>query len=128
MDRIRLLSLILAGVFAIFPAVSGQNSKPKLSPARVAYDRGEEALHRGDLLAARYSFQEAVRLAAGNAEAHASLGVVLVGLGKLGEAESELRSAIKIKPGLLEPRLTLAGLLAQQGKTAEGEREAHTAL
>src|ERR1700682_1584445 len=117
MDRIQLLSLILAGVFEIFTAASGQKSKPTLSPSRLAYDRGEEALHRGDLLAARDSFQEAVRLAAGNAEAHASLGIVLVGLGKLGEAERELSSAIKIKPGLLEPRLTLAGLLAQQGKT-----------
>src|SRR5271166_1777635 len=88
------------------------------------YAEGMAALQRRDLGAARVSFEKVVRLAPSSAEAHNSLGWVLLSLGQLDAAIVHLRAAVKLNPGFAQARMNLSNALQQKGELAGAEREA----
>src|SRR5882762_97295 len=96
--------------------------------ARLAYQRGLEALRKGNVASARADFEEAVRRRPSHAEAQAALGWVLAQQGELAPAVTRLKAALRLKPDLLTARMELAGILLQQGNPDEAEREARLAV
>ena len=98
------------------------------SPAAAVYQRGLEALRKGDLSSARAAFEKAVRLTPANADAQASLGWVLAQQGELAAATSHLKIAVKLRTIFANARITLASILAQQGKAPEAEQELRIAV
>jgi type IV pilus assembly protein PilF len=105
----------------------GQGAASK-SSAQTAYQRGVEALRKGDLVSARSDLEKAVHAASGFADAHTSLAWVLAAQGELDGAIAHLRTALKLRPGSVDAHLLLATILNQQGKLAEAESEARAAV
>ena len=108
-------------------------ARAQLSPStksseQMALQRGQEALRKGDLIAAQKELERAVRLDPREVAAQAVLGWVLAQEGQADAAVPHLRAALKINPGYVEARLTLAGVLAQLGKVAEAEVQARRAV
>ena len=117
------LACFLAVIVTLNCASSAQTATaPAKPPARLALQRGQEAVKSGDIARARAEFEKAVRLAANDAQAQSALGWVLAQQGEADAAVAHLRIAIKAAPQFAEARLTLAGVLSQQGKSAEAER------
>src|SRR5207245_856111 len=106
---------ILAVILIAIGGVWGQAQSPARSAARSAYERGQEALRKGDLATARIDFEQAVRRAPSNAQFQAALGWVLWQLGELDGAANHFKAVLRISPGFVPARLNLAGVLAQQG-------------
>jgi len=66
--------------------------------AEALYAQGMQALQHGDLSAAETAFEKVLRLAPGSAEAHNSLGWVLLAQGKIAPAIREFQTAVKLQP------------------------------
>lgn len=65
------------------------------------------------------AYRDALRLDAGNAQAHNNLGGVLRQTGDQEEAERRFRLALGLDGGLLQANLNLGRLLSEQGRVAE---------
>jgi tetratricopeptide (TPR) repeat protein len=79
---------------------------PQLEPAALALALGNAHFNAGDLAAAEGEFRMALAREPGNGDAHNNLAVTLTLLGRLDEAERELRAAekagIKVSPRIEE--------------------------
>src|SRR6266496_5156827 len=73
---------------ALACAQSSPTTQSNLEQAKVLYDQGMVALHKADLVAARSAFEKVVRLAPRNADAHNSLGWILLNQGAIEDRKS----------------------------------------
>src|ERR1700716_1719284 len=109
------------------PAIS-QNaiSQKKMDKPAVdaLYLQGVRSLQKGDLAAARATFEKVVRLAPNAPEGHNSLGWVLMTTGKLDEGVVQLRLAIKLKTDFVQARINLANALAAKRDVEGAANEA----
>src|SRR5258708_32275080 len=78
----------------------GSASKARQAPDRgqAIYSQGMTALQKGDLDAARLSFEKVVRLAPSSPEGHNSLGWVLIQQGQIDTGVAQFRAALKLRP------------------------------
>ena len=74
---------------------------------------------QGKLTEAVASYQQALRLKPGYAEAHSNLGVALLEQGKLTEAVACHQQALCLKPDIAEAHSNLGMALVEQGKLTE---------
>ena len=83
-------------IFLIFVLCSGASltaqENPSAAEANQVYAQGVEALKQGDFPSAKEKFSEAAKLAPSSAEAHNSLGFVLLLTNDLEAAAQELRT------------------------------------
>src|SRR5882762_768544 len=107
---------------------SSQDRTDLAAKANESYAAGVAALKQQDLATAREKFEEAARLAPESAEAHNSLGYVLLLSGDTEAAIRELRSATRLKPTFAQARTTLADALLQKGSVADAILEARRAI
>src|SRR5215468_9082452 len=114
---------LVTGVFA--PTSPSQQKKP--SPAEESYQKGMADLKRGDAPGARAAFEQTLKLAPDSAEAHNSLGYVLLAQGQLDDAVAQLKTAVRLDPKLLLARVNLANALARKRDLAGAETEAREA-
>src|SRR6266404_1980222 len=108
--RIRIPEIVFLLVAIALPAISQKKvDKPAVD---TLYQQGLRSLQKGDLAAARAAFEKVVQLAPNAAEAHNSLGWVLLKTGHPDEAAAQLRTAVKLKPDFMEAHINLANALA----------------
>jgi cytochrome c-type biogenesis protein CcmH/NrfG len=98
------------------------------APARKAFDKGEQAVAKGNLLQARNSFQEAVSIDPEFADAYNELGGVDVGLKLLPEAAQQFQKAIDLVPEHPMALPNLAIVLAKMQHLHEAGQVARRAL
>ncbi len=102
------------------PLVFGQAIPgPGGSTAMAAYRQGQAALSRKDLLAAQHAFEQALRLAPHFEQGHAALGMVLLQLGRAGNAVPELEAARALNRADLNVSLNLGIAYQQAGRSRE---------
>lgn len=96
--------------------------------ARKSFDKGEQALAKGDLLQARVAFQDAITADPEYADAHNELGGVEAGLKHLPEAAEQFQKAIDLVPEhpLALPNLSI--VLAKMYRLHEAGQVARRAL
>lgn len=82
----------------------------------------------GEVARARLSYEQAVKLEPGHAEAHNNLGCVLEAQGHLDRATAAYRRAADCDPGLAQAQHNLANALCARGEYAEAARRFHSAL
>ncbi len=85
------------------------------------FERGQSAHAHGDLLKALEFYEAAVKLRPEFAEAEFQRGNALVGLSRLGEAESSFRRAMEIRKDWSLPYSTLGALLVRLNRVSEAE-------
>lgn len=98
------------------------------APARKAFDKGEQAVAKGNLLQARNSFEEAVTIDPEFADAHNELGGVEVGLKQLPEAAEQFQKAIDLVPEHPMALPNLSIVLAKMQHLHEAGQVARRAL
>ena len=98
------------------------------TPALALFHQGEQHLQSGALADAAEAFEQALRLDAGFAEAHANLGYVRDQQGQAEEAEHHYRLATSLASDNPTVHLNLGALLAQQKRHAEAEASYAAAL
>lgn len=115
------LVLVFASLSAPRPSFAGQ-SPSSVSPqphineeARAAYRAGTAAATNNDLKTAEAQFETVVRLVPQIEEGHSALAAVLMRLGKLPQAISELEKALELKPTDVSARISLALAYEQTG-------------
>lgn len=91
----------------------GVAQKKAVPQADSIYQQGMKDVQRGDLQGARTAFEQAVKLAPNSAEAHNSLGWVLLSQGHIEDAVAQLKTAVKLQPKLLLARINLANALVR---------------
>lgn len=96
--------------------------------ARKAFDKGEQAVAKGNLLQARNSFQEAVSIDPEFADAYNELGGVDVGLKLLPEAAEQFQKAIDLVPEHPMALPNLSIVLAKMQHLHEAAQVARRAL
>jgi tetratricopeptide (TPR) repeat protein len=109
--------------------VSLQQLRHKVPPtARKAFDKGEQAVAKGDLPGARSAFQEAVTIDPEFADAYNELGGVESGLKHLPEAAEQFQKAIDLVPEhpMALPNLSIT--LAKMQRMHEAGQVAKRAL
>src|SRR5258707_4563980 len=94
----------------------GQTLSPTRSAARLAYQRGQQALQKGDFTSARADFEEAVRGSPTNAEAHAALGWGPAQQAELDSAGKHLKGAHRLKTEFADSQVKIIRSLQLQGK------------
>ncbi|HKE24468.1 MAG TPA: tetratricopeptide repeat protein [Bryobacteraceae bacterium] len=97
-------------------------------PAQKAFDKGETAITKGDLLQARSSFQEAVSIDPEFADAYNELGGVEAGLKNLPGAAEEFQKAIDLVPEHPMALPNLCIVLAKMERLHEAGQVAKRAL
>jgi Flp pilus assembly protein TadD len=90
--------------------------------ARKCVDQGIRLAAKGDHRRAAAEFEKAVGLDRDFVLAHDRLGVEYAQLGRLTEAESELRGAVVLQPRAVGPAFDLSVLLYRKGDFQEAER------
>src|SRR5579862_3730306 len=113
-----LLAVVLAaGGVALF----GQTGKPAdpdaIKKADAAFRAGYAAQQAGQLEEARARIAEAVRMAPQIPEGREALGIVLLEMGRPGQALPQLEAAARLKPDDQAIESNLAYALAQSGQT-----------
>src|SRR5579859_5674893 len=108
--------------FISLRAAEPQQSASAEQRARESYEAGVEALKRRDLATARAKFEEAAKLIPGSAEAHNSLGYVLLLSGDADAAIPQFKSAIRLMPTLAQAHANLSTAFWQKKKAAEAVR------
>jgi tetratricopeptide (TPR) repeat protein len=109
--------------------ISLQQLRHKVPPqARKAFDAGEQALAKGDLVQARSSFQEAVTIDPEFADAHNELGGAEAGLKHLPEAAEQFQKAIELVPEHPMALPNLSIVLAKMDRLKEAAQVARRAL
>jgi TolA-binding protein len=103
-----------AGVGAASNARAAQQQTSADQRANESYAAGIEALKEKDLATARAKFEQTVKLLPSNAEAHNSLGYVLLLSEDLDAAIPQFKSAIRLKPALAQAHDSLHGVLAEK--------------
>ncbi len=73
------------------------------------YAKGMAKLQAGDLAGARTIFEDVVRLAPSSAEAHNSLGFVLLTQGDAAAAIPQLQEAVRLKPEFVQAMMPMLG-------------------
>ena len=97
-------------------------------PARKAFDKGEQAVAKGDLLLARGLFQDAINLDPEFADAYNELGGVEAGLKDLPGAAEQFQKAIDLVPEHPMALPNLCIVLAKMQKLHEAGQVARRAL
>ena len=105
-------------------AQSGVPQRRAAPQADTSYQQGMKDVQRGDLSEARTAFEQAVKLAPNSAEAHNSLGWVLLSQGHIEDAVTQLKTAVQLGPKLLQARINLANALVRQRDLSGAETEA----
>ena len=109
--------------------ISLQQLRHKVPPAATkAFDKGEQAIAKGDLLQARSSFEEAVSIDPEYADAYNELGGVEAGLKQLPEAAAEFQKAIDLVPEHPMALPNLSIILAKMQRLHEAGQVAKRAL
>lgn len=85
------------------------------------FESGQNAHAHGDLLKALEFYEEAIKVRPEFAEAEFQRGNALVGLGRLGEAESGFRRAIELRKRWSLPYSALGALLVRLNRDSEAE-------
>ncbi len=83
------------------------------------YRAGHDAIRESDYQSAVRQYRKAIELNPGYVEARQELGVALMSLKNLAEAEAEFRKVIELRPSFAEAYLNLGNVLARQGKFQE---------
>jgi tetratricopeptide (TPR) repeat protein len=109
--------------------ISLQQLQHKVPPAaRKAFEKGEQAISKGDLLQARSQFQEAVTIDPEFADAYNELGGVESGLKHLPEAAEQFQKAIDLAPQHPMALPNLSIVLAKMQRLHEAGQVAKRAL
>jgi Flp pilus assembly protein TadD len=87
-----------------------EDSKGRQHLGEVFFAWGDELAGSGHDEQAVLRYREALEYRAADAELHASLGMVLARLGRVGEARSELEAALRIDPNLVSAKKALEQL------------------
>ena len=119
-------AVLLAAIGVL--AQSGVPQRKAAPQADTSYQQGMKDVQRGDLSGARTAFEQAVKLAPNSAEAHNSLGWVLLSQGHIEDAVAQLKTAVKLGPKLLQARINLANALVRQRDLSGAETEAREAV
>lgn len=102
--------------FAAFAIVSAAPpGAPPAADAETLYRDGVAARHAGDPARAVALLRQAVAAEPDNADARLQLGLALTALGRLDEAEAELRRTLEIAPGYEDARIALARIAQRRG-------------
>ena len=110
-------------------SISLQQLRHKVpAAARKAYQKGEQAAAKGNLLQARSSFQEAVTIDPEFADAYNELGAAEAGLKHLPEAAEYFQKAIELVPEHLYALPNLSIVLAKMPRLHEAGEVARRAL
>ncbi|MBW1991849.1 MAG: tetratricopeptide repeat protein [Deltaproteobacteria bacterium] len=123
MKRLFVMCVLLLGA-AVAASQTGAADKAQEALKRASRDY----LKHGLILAtenrheaAVKSFQQAIHLDPGSAEAYSLLGSALAKTGKYREAEKALRKAVELDPNYGEGYYYLGLFLKEQGRTQEAE-------
>src|SRR5262249_13793392 len=112
----RFVCRLLVGAVCVVSAAlaqQAQHPRPAQVPAQTEeiYAQGLSALKEGNLPAAKIAFEKVVKAAPNSAEAHNSLGWVLLAAGQPDPAVAQFRIATKLKPELVQAHINLANAL-----------------
>src|SRR5215472_380160 len=99
-------------------ATTAQDAKPE-----ALFREAQEAQHSGNLALAVSKYREVIRLDPNVVAAHANLGVVLVSLGRYGEAITQYQIALAEAPDSAALRLNLGLAYFKKGDFAGGAAE-----
>ena len=119
-------AVVLAAIGTL--AQSGAPQRQATPQADISYQQGMKDVQRGDLPGARTAFEQAVKLAPNSAEAHNSLGWVLLSQGHIENAVAQLKTAVKLGPKLLQARINLANALVRHRDLSGAETQAREAV
>ncbi|HWP43028.1 MAG TPA: tetratricopeptide repeat protein [Blastocatellia bacterium] len=117
-----LLIIILLTVDSMAAAQSNPNS------AAAAFENGQNAQERGDLLSAIRYYTTAIEAEPALFQAYYQRGVALAQLGRAPDAEKDFRKVIELRPGFARAHRGLGQVLLDQGKTEEAMRELSRAV
>jgi superkiller protein 3 len=114
-----LLFLALSGVVSLGGCRSAQDAEVNRLHAQAAYDRGLKDIYEQRVAIGLMGLRQAVDLQPDNAIYRNSLGVVLLNIGQVPEAQVEFGKAIELDSQYAEAYHNLGLALAQQGKAEE---------
>ena len=106
---IRIRSQIPALLFAVGLAAAANDIQQ-------SYQRGEQALAKGDLVQAEAAFREVLAVQANDPGAHANLGVIYMRRKQWNRALAELRTAEKLAPSVAGVRLNIGLVYYRQNE------------
>jgi len=110
---------------------SGATAGTGASPAARAdalYRAGIAALQERDLVVAQADFEQVVKLSPRSAEAHNSLGWVLVARQQLDAAIAQFNAALDLRTDFFQAYLNLSSALLQKGDAKDAVRAARQAV
>src|SRR5262249_16674366 len=114
----------------LFPAVLCAQTPPAETPSanQKSYSDPAAALHRGDLAAARQSFEAAVRQNPRDPEARNGLGMVMLAQNDPRAAIPQFQAALRLKPSFDIAYINLSTALLRTGDLEGASREANSAV
>jgi Tfp pilus assembly protein PilF len=107
---------------------SGKETPTTGQAAGVALNQGTYWMGQGDPTNALASYQEALRLAPEDADAHYNLGLTYARLGDPTQAQEHYRKALELSPAYPEVHNNLGLLLQRQNRLEEAEIEFKEAI
>src|SRR6266508_3134966 len=119
-----LFILALSGAVSFVGCRSAQDAEVRKLQARANYERGLKDIYEQRVSIGLIGLREATELDPDNPTFRNSLGVVLLNIGQVPEAQVEFRKAIELDPQYAEAYHNLGLALAQQGKAEEAYRAA----
>ncbi len=114
-----LFILALSGAVSFVGCRSAQDAEVRKLQARANYERGLKDIYEQRVSIGLIGLREATELDPDNPTFRNSLGVVLLNIGQVPEAQVEFRKAIELDPQYAEAYHNLGLALAQQGKAEE---------
>lgn len=123
----RLLAFFAPLILLSLPPVSAQTnhtiSADVKQSAVAAFEEGQNAQQRGDLNSAVRLYTKAIAADASLFQAYYQRATALLGLGREGEAEADLKKAIEIEPTFARAHRALGQTLLDHGRTEEAKHE-----
>lgn len=121
---------LLSGVVGVAAQPSRQRARPapRRDQATQLVDAGVAALERGDVVAARDSFQRALKASPQNEAAHTYLGIIADRAGALVEAERHFAAAARHAPASPAARNNHGASLLRLGRAAEAAAQFEASL
>jgi len=96
--------------------------------AAAAFEEGQSAQQRGDLNSAVRLYTKAIAADQSLFQAYYQRATALLGLGREGEAEADLKKVVEIEPTFARAHRALGQMLLDRGRTEDAKRELARAI
>src|SRR5438128_6793202 len=103
------------------------STDPKQSAA-AAFEEGQNAQQRGDLISAVRLYTKAIAADQSLFQAYYQRATALLGLGREGEAEADLKKVVELEPTFARGHRAFGQILLDQGRTEDAKRELARAI